>query len=186
MKWELCYFLLKEKMEHVAKTALFFWGNECLTDLHRGSRLFLHLSLCKNRVILHVTKQKKQTNKHIYPSYQGLHSLEILWLYWNLQRKISKSIRYLKNKTSQDCTWSKDGPDSWCPLQKECKGYIIEWMRKSQGHSSIKTMEKKAGSQMCNIRSWIKSWKKFFENKSPKLNFESMSHRMRVSYTEDF
>lgn len=71
--------------------------------------VYILLSVNKNGVTPHVIRQNKQTNNNVYHSYQGLCSLEVLWLYWILQRKISKSIRYLENKTPQEPTWSQEG-----------------------------------------------------------------------------
>lgn len=58
----------------------------------------------------------------------------------------------------------RQGPKSCSPLQKECQR--LPWVDEEDSKPFVYQhyRGKKAGSQMCNLRSWIKSWKTFSES----------------------
>lgn len=113
--------------------------------IHMGHHVtsIILLSGNESEIILHVTKQNKQTNKNVYHSYQDPRSLKIRWLFWSVGKKTNKSIRHQKTGHLK----STSGPKM--TLYKKKVSDYPEWMRKTRGHLSIKTMEKKRLEVKC-------------------------------------
>lgn len=173
--WPGCFW--RKRWTH-CQAALCFQGLAPRWSMYMEDHVASFILLPGNEggIILHVTKQNKQTNKNVFHSYQGLHSLGIRWPFWNVKRKISKSIRYLENKMSQEPNGQRwRGPNSCSPLQKECKNFSSRWVR-FKVILSIKTMKKKNLEVKCVTQEVeLNVGKHFLRIKSPKLNFEHVT-----------
>lgn len=88
--------------------------------------VYILLSVNKNVVTPHVTKQNKQTSNNVYHSYQGLCSLEILWQNLDSAEEDKQVYQILgKQDTSRTRMVSRGhGPHGCSLYRKSVKGCL--------------------------------------------------------------
>lgn len=173
--WEPGHASFEGKGRTHCQAALCF-GNYNLIDLRGGLCCILRFTLWKwewNHSSCHKTKQASKQKCLSFlsgPAFSG-NSVALLECAEKDKQVYQDFGKRDVQRTHLVQRWQ--GPKSH--YKKNVRN-CPEWMRKIPNHLSIMTTEKKgAGSQMCNLRSWIKSWKTFFESQVTKLNFESLT-----------